>query len=346
MRVLAIETSCDETAVAILDDRRIVADLIASQDDLHHAFGGVVPELASRRHLERLPAMVEAAREQAHFQWKDFDGIAVTRAPGLIGALLVGVAFAKGVAFAQDLPLIGVNHLEGHLLVAGLEYPELAYPFLGLIVSGGHTSVYLAQAPGQYQLLGATRDDAAGEAFDKCAKLLGLGYPGGPAIDRVAAQGDPHAVRFVRPMLRTKGSRFEIGQYDFSFSGLKTAVHQQVQQMTHTGHAIEVADLAASFQHRVIEELVSRIVAAAQAYTCPRIVVAGGVAANRAFRARLHAQAMADGWTLYIPSHRYCTDNAVMIAWAGAQRLARGERHGLDLNATAVEELGQLAGHA
>lgn len=340
MRILGIESSCDETAVAILDDRHVLVDLIASQDDLHNAYGGVVPELASRRHLEKLPAMVEDARTCAGLAWRDFDGIAVTRAPGLIGALLVGLAFAKGVAFAHDLPLIGVNHLEGHLLVAQLEYPDLTYPFLGLVVSGGHTSLYLAEALGQYRLLGATRDDAAGEAFDKCAKLMGLGYPGGPAVDRLAAQGNPRAVRFASPLMRTKGSRFEVGAYDFSFSGLKSSVRQHLERMHRTGEAVDMADLAASFQYRVIEELLARLIAASRACDCPRIVVAGGVAANRGLRARLQNVAAAEGWRVYIPQFRYCTDNAVMIAWAGAQRLARGERHGLDCNAVAVEELG------
>ncbi len=337
MRVLGIETSCDETAVTILDNRSVLADLIASQDDLHNVFGGVVPELASRRHLERLPAMVEEARQRAGIEWRDLDAIAVTRSPGLIGALLVGLAFAKGLAFAHDLPLIGVNHLEGHLLVAGFEYPELAYPFIGLVVSGGHTSLYLAEALGHYRLLGATRDDAAGEAFDKAAKLMGLPYPGGPAVDRLAAQGNAQAVKFPRPHLRTKGSRFEIGAYDFSFSGLKTSV---AQYLASAGEKVALEDLAASFQYRVIEELVQRLVDASQAYQCPRIVVAGGVAANRGLRARLAQLAIEQHWQLFVPQLRYCTDNAVMIAWAGAQHLARGERHGLDLNAIAVEELG------
>lgn len=335
MLILGIETSCDETAVAILRGREILADLIASQDEIHAPFGGIVPELASRRHIEVLASMAEQARQKAGIEWHDLDGIAVTRAPGLIGCLLVGLAFAKGLAFSHDLPLIGVNHLEGHLLVAQLESVQINYPFIGLVVSGGHTSLYLAKGLGEYQLLGATRDDAAGEAFDKAAKLLDLGYPGGPQIDRLATEGDPRQVRFPRPKMRTRGSPFEIGAYDFSFSGLKTAMRMRAEE-THSK-----ADLAAGFQRRVIEELVLRVIAAARETDCRQVVVAGGVAANRGLRTRLDEVAIEHDLSICIPPFRHCTDNAVMIAWTGMQRLGRGERHEMDLNAVAVEELSE-----
>lgn len=336
MLVLGIETSCDETAVAILDDRRIVADYIASQDQLHAPFGGIVPELAARRHMEILAPMAESARAAAGIAWQDLDGIAVTYGPGLIGSLLVGLSFAKGLALAHLRPLIGVNHLEGHLLVAQLQAAALQPPFLGLVVSGGHTSLYLVRGIGDYALLGATRDDAAGEAYDKAAKMLGLPYPGGPQVDRLAATGDASRARFSRPNMKQRGSPFEIGAYDFSFSGLKTALRARLE----SDDPPALADLAAGFQHRVIEEITVRLLAASRATGCRDIVVSGGVAANRGLRARLAELAGAHQLTVHIPPFRHCTDNAVMIAWAGLQRLQRGERHDLSLNAVAVEELG------
>ncbi len=341
MLVLGIETSCDETAVAILRDREILADLIASQDNIHEKFGGIVPELAARRHLEIVAGMTEQARGTAGIAWEDLDGIAVTRAPGLIGALLVGLSFAKGLAFAHDIPLIGVNHLEGHLQVATLEQPECTPPFLALIVSGGHTSLYHVKDFGEYHLLGATRDDAAGEAFDKAAKILGLPFPGGPQIDRLAQTGNAALARFPRPLLKTRGSPFEIGAYDFSFSGLKTAMQQKVQKISTLDDAT-IANLCAGFQYRVVEELVRRVREAAHALQIARVVVAGGVAANRGLRARLDQLAHEERLEIFVPTFRYCTDNAVMIAWAGAQHLARGERHDFSLNAVAVEELGAM----
>lgn len=348
MLLLAIETSCDETAVAILRDGNVCADLIASQDDLHAPFGGIVPELASRRQMEMLPPMLRAACDQAGIAVADVDGIAVTRAPGLIGSLLVGVSFAKALAFAHDKPLIGVNHLEGHLHAVRVEHPEIAYPYLGLVVSGGHTSLYLVRDFGQYTLLGATRDDAAGEAFDKVAKLLGLGFPGGPQVSKLAEQGNPKAVRFTKPKI-DPGSAFEVGAYDFSFSGIKAAVARYVQQLEGSSNRRPAtgdwrpADLAASFQHAVVEALCARLIQAAQAFQCPRLVVSGGVAANTALRARLQVLAAEHGYHVYIPKLRYCTDNAVMIGIVGQEYLARGVRHGMDLNAAAVEELGVAA---
>lgn len=337
--VLGIETSCDETAVAVVGDREILVDLIASQDALHAPYGGIVPELASRRHIEVLPRLLGEAAQRLGPRWQQLEGIAVTHAPGLIGCLLVGLSTAKGLAFARQIPWIGVNHLEAHVQVARLDYPALAYPFLALVISGGHTSLYLAKNLGDYELLGATRDDAAGEAYDKVAKLLQLGFPGGPRLDQLAAQGNPHAVRFPTPQLKTRGSPFEIGRYDFSFSGLKTAVTQCVQQTSPPS----VADIAASFQHRVIAEITTRLRAAARHTGCPRVVVAGGVAANRGLRSALATLAQTEGVEICIPPPRHCTDNAVMIAWTGAEYLRAGLRSAFDLNAQAVAELGSPA---
>lgn len=343
MLLLGIETSCDETAVAILRDREVLADLIASQDDVHIPFGGVVPELASRRHMEILPSMVKQAMSQANLQWSDLDGIAVTRAPGLIGCLLVGLSFAKGLAFNNNLPLIGVNHLEGHLLVAQLEDETLDFPFIGLVVSGGHTSLYFARKAGDYQLLAATRDDAAGEAYDKAAKLMGLGFPGGPAIDKLAAQGDPNKVKFSPTKTNNNKSKFAITDNDFSFSGLKTAVRYMLDPPSNQKNKPtppKIADLAAGFQNRVIEEIITRLKWAIDTTGCTKLVVAGGVAANKGLRGRLELLRDELSLQLVVPRFRYCTDNAVMIAWGGMQQLMRGETDALDINVSAVEELG------
>ncbi|MBI2346624.1 MAG: tRNA (adenosine(37)-N6)-threonylcarbamoyltransferase complex transferase subunit TsaD [Deltaproteobacteria bacterium] len=340
MRILAIETSCDETAVALLDDGKVLADLIATQGELHSPYGGIVPELASRRQMELLPSMVADALAQCGWSMADIEGIAVTRAPGLIGALLVGLSFAKALAFANGTPLVGVNHLEGHLHAVRVEHPEFAYPYLGLVVSGGHTSLYHVRAFGDYRLLGATRDDAAGEAFDKVAKLLGLGYPGGPLIDRLATQGEPTAFRFGPPKL-DPDAVFQVGEYDFSFSGVKTAVARIVQGWNKNANTSRHSDLAASFQAAVVDQLCRRLHQAARAYNCSRLVVSGGVAANQGLRQRLGDLAQKEGYQIAMPPIRYCTDNAVMIGIVGAEYLARGVRHGPELNAAAVEELGR-----
>lgn len=346
MLTLAIETSCDETAVAILRDGAVLADLIASQDELHAPFGGIVPELASRRQMELLPTMVAEAVTQAGVTMSAVDGIAVTRAPGLIGSLLVGLSFAKALAFAHDKPFVGVNHLEGHLHAVRVDQPDMTYPYLALVVSGGHTSLYLVKDFGVYRLLGATRDDAAGEAFDKVAQLLGLGFPGGPKVSQLAAQGNPRAVRFAPPKI-DPGSAFQVGDYDFSFSGLKTAVARHVQTGS-TGNNQRLAtgdwrpeDLAASFESAVVDQLCRRLHQVARVFQCPRLVVSGGVAANRLLRQRLGELAQNEGYTVAIPPLRYCTDNAVMIGIVGAEYLRRGVHHGLDCNAAAVEELGR-----
>lgn len=336
MLVLGIESSCDETAVAILRDRDILSAHVASQEAVHAPFGGVVPELASRQHIEALPTLIDRSLSEAQTTWKDLDGIAVTYAPGLIGCVLVGLSYAKGAALANNVPLIGVNHLAAHMHVASLSFEDLEYPYIGLVVSGGHTSLYLVHDLGDYTLLGATRDDAAGEAYDKVAKLMDLGYPGGPIVDRLAHEGTAGAVKFPKAQLKKRGSPFEIGDYDFSFSGLKTAVSHYVQKHPDT----PAADIAAGFQSRVIDELCSRLMRATEEYNCPRVVVAGGVAANKGLRTRLQELEASGTMQVFIPPFAHCTDNAIMIAWTGMEQLRRGERSDWNLNAAASAELG------
>ena len=353
---LGIETSCDETAAAVLEDgRRIRSSVIASQDTIHAPYGGIVPELASRRHVEAVWPVVKEALARAGATLTDLDGIAATAGPGLIGSLLVGLSFGKALAFALDIPLVGVNHLEGHLYAALLDHEGLTFPFTGLIASGGHTHLYSATAPGKYRLLGRTRDDAAGEAFDKVAKFLGLGYPGGPLIEERARKGDPDSIRFPRPMR-------ERGSYDFSFSGLKTAVVNYVRGTVGTGLALPkggaassaptahppaldpalLADICAGFQEAVVDTLVRVTVAAAKASAAPRrIVLAGGVACNGRLRSKLTQRAADETIEVYYPNPSLCTDNAAMIAAAGYPRLVRGQRAPLSFNADADLALGQ-----
>jgi N6-L-threonylcarbamoyladenine synthase len=325
MIVLGIESSCDETAAAVLTDGRILADVVASQDTLHAPWGGVVPELASRRHLEAIVPVVEQALARAGLKLADLEGIAVTQGPGLVGSLLIGCSVAKALAWVHRKPLVGVNHLEGHIYAAFLTEPPPEHPFLALVVSGGHTALYLARAPLEYRLVGQTRDDAAGEAFDKVAKLLGLGFPGGPVIQRVATEGDPAAIAFPLAQM-TDGAR------DFSFSGIKTSVSLYVKRHGPLTPAA-VADVAASFQAAVVKMLVRKTVKAALHLGVKRVVLTGGVAANGPLRERLQAEADAHGIRLHIPPPRLCTDNAAMIAAAGTARLLAGERASLDMNA-------------
>ncbi|MBI3636449.1 MAG: tRNA (adenosine(37)-N6)-threonylcarbamoyltransferase complex transferase subunit TsaD [Candidatus Rokubacteria bacterium] len=326
MIVLGIESSCDETAAAVVaDERRILASVVASQDAIHAPYGGVVPELASRRHLEVIVPVIEKALAEARVTLGDLDGLCVTQGPGLVGSLLVGCSVAKSLAWAHGLPLVGVNHLEGHIFASFLTDDPPDYPFLALVVSGGHTALYHAEAPRAYQLVGQTRDDAAGEAFDKVAKLLDLGFPGGPIVERTARDGDPGAIAF--PM-----AHISHGAREFSFSGIKTAVSLYVKRHRplSTSH---VADVAASFQAAAVRMLVGKTVRAAKALGVRRIVLTGGVAANGALRAALGAEAGEHGLRLHVPPPRLCTDNAAMIAAAGSPRLAAGERASLDLNA-------------
>jgi len=324
--VLGIETSCDETAAAVLDGgRKVLSNVVASQDDVHAPYGGVVPELASRRHLEVVVPVVRRALREAGVGLRDLDGIAVTQGPGLVGSLLVGCSAAKSLAWAHGTPLVGVNHLEGHIYAAFLEERTPEHPFLALVVSGGHTALYVAVEPRRYVRVGQTRDDAAGEAFDKVAKLLGLSYPGGPAIERASADGDPRAISFPT-------ANMSDGAPDFSFSGIKTAVSLHVRRVGALSTA-EIADVAASFQATVVKMLVRKSLRAGRRLGIRRLVLTGGVAANRALRHALEAECGARGWELFIPSRALCTDNAAMIAAAGHDRLQAGERAPLTMNA-------------
>lgn len=333
MLVLGIETSCDETAAAIVrDGREIVSSVIASQIETHKRFGGVVPELASREHLDKIVPIVEEAFERANTQPVEIDGIAVTVGPGLVGSLLVGVSYAKAMAFALQKPLVGVNHIEGHVYSVAFENPAVEYPALALIVSGGHSNLFFVPTPGKYKVLARTRDDAAGEAFDKVAKMLGLGYPGGPIIERLAREGNPRSVKFSLP-------RMGDGSADFSFSGLKTAVTKHVresglQPVRNGGEPSQaIKDLAASFQNVVVRSLVETTERVAEDYPPKTLIVAGGVACNGALREASRQAANRLRVPVYFPSPHLSTDNAAMIAAAGTVKLQAGERAGFDLNA-------------
>ena len=327
MITLGIETSCDETAVAVIEDGfHVRANLIAAQVHLHERFGGVVPEVAARAHVEALNPLLEEALAAAEIGFADLDGVAVTVGPGLVGALLVGMAAAKALALATGAPLIGVHHLEGHYWANFLEHGPPAPPYVALIVSGGHTMLVHVPEVHHHVILGQTLDDAAGEAFDKVARLLGLGFPGGPAIDAMAAQGDPAAIRFPRAMQ-------DSGSFDFSLSGLKTAVLRYVKAEQAAGRDIALPDLAASFQEALVDVQVTKTIAAAKATGVDTVLLGGGVVANSRLRDRLAADGQAAGIVVRYPSLPLCTDNAAMIACLGAARLARGERTALDIAA-------------
>jgi len=333
MLVLGIETSCDETAAAVVrDGREILSSVIASQIQTHIRFGGVVPEIASREHLDKIVPIVSEALERASIRAQDADGFAVTIGPGLVGSLLVGVSYAKAMAFALDKPIVGVNHIEGHIYSVAFDNPPIEYPAVALIVSGGHSNVFYIPEAGQYKVVARTRDDAAGEAFDKVARMMGLGYPGGPIIERLAREGNPKAVRFAIP-------RMGDGLPDFSFSGLKTAVTKYVREsgLKPLGNGDEpsqqIKDLAASFQDVVVKSLVGTTKRIAEEYYPKTLIVAGGVACNGKLREDCREMATQLEIPVYFPSPHLSTDNAAMIAAAGTAKLLAGERAGLDLNA-------------
>ena len=327
MITLGIETSCDETAVAVLEDAdHLRANLIARQQHLHERFGGVVPEVAARAHVESLNPLIDVALREASVGFADLDGVAVTVGPGLVGALVVGMAAAKAAALATGLPFIGVNHLEGHVWANFLEHGPPEPPYVALIVSGGHTMIVHMPEVHRYEVLGETLDDAAGEAFDKIARLLGLGFPGGPALDAISSEGDPNAIRFPRAME-------DSDDLDFSMSGLKTAVLRHVRAEQAAGREISVPDVAASFQEAIVDVQVGKTLRAAQERDIATVLLGGGVVANTRLRRRMREAGDAAGIDVRYPSLDLCTDNAAMIAAAGASRLARGERSSLDIAA-------------
>lgn len=334
MIILAIETSCDETAAAVVEDgRRVLSNVVASQIDVHALYGGVVPEIASRKHLELISVVIEEALAQASITPRDLQGIAVTRGPGLLGALLVGVSAAKGMASVLRIPTAGVNHIEGHLFAAFLERP-VEFPFLALAVSGGHSHLYEVSGFGRYRTLGQTLDDAAGEAFDKVAKLLGLPYPGGVVIDRLATKGDPAKIRFPRPLMGD-------GSFNFSFSGLKTAVLTHLQK--HPVQEDELNDLCASFQEAVCDVLTAKTGDALAATGINRLVVAGGVACNSALRKKMREMADSRGVELSIPSPALCSDNAAMLAVPADFYLSNGMNDGIAFDGRAGWPLDAIA---
>lgn len=333
--ILAIESSCDETAASVVKNgREILSNVISSQIELHTQFGGVVPEIASRKHIEKINQVITQALDDAGKTLEEITAIGVTYGPGLVGALLVGVAEAKAIAYATGKPLVGVHHIEGHVSANYIEHLELEPPFVCLIVSGGHTHLVIVKDYGEFEIIGRTRDDAAGEAFDKVARAVGLGYPGGPKIDKAAREGNKHAIAFPR-------AKVEGAPFDFSFSGLKSAVLNYINHARMTGEEIPVPDLVASFQNAVVEALVSRAVLAAKEYGYDKLAIAGGVASNSALREEMEKACKKAGIRFYYPSSIYCTDNAAMIGVAAYYEYQKGTRHGWDLNAVPNLKLGE-----
>lgn len=333
--VLAIESSCDETAASVVKNgREVLSNVISSQIALHTLYGGVVPEIASRKHIEKINQVIEEALRESGRSLKEIDAIAVTYGPGLVGALLVGVSAAKAISFATGIPLVGVHHIEGHISANFIENKELEPPFVCLVVSGGHSHLVVVKDYGEYEIIGRTRDDAAGEAFDKVARAIGLGYPGGPKIDKLAKEGNPDAIRFPR-------AKVEDSEYDFSFSGLKSAVLNYLNGCQMKGETIIEADVAASFQKAVIEVLVEHSIQAVKSLSYNKFAIAGGVASNSSLRVAFKERCKAENIEFYHPSPIYCTDNAAMIGVAGYYEFRKGTRHGNDLNAVPNLKLGE-----
>lgn len=333
--ILAIESSCDETAAAVVKNgREVLSNIISSQIDLHTLYGGVVPEIASRKHIEKINQVIESALAEAGLPLEEMDAIGVTYGPGLVGALLVGVAEAKAIAYAVKKPLIGVHHIEGHIAANFIEHKELEPPFFSLVVSGGHTHLVRVRDYGRFDIIGRTRDDAAGEAFDKVARAIGLGYPGGPKIDRIAREGDPDAIVFPR-------AHVEDAPYDFSFSGVKSAVLNYINGCRMKGEQYSQADIAASFQKAVTDVLVANAMHAVEEYGVEKFAIAGGVASNSALREAMGRACEEKGVEFYYPSPVYCTDNAAMIGVAAYYEYKNGTRHGWDLNAVPNLKLGE-----
>lgn len=333
--ILAIESSCDETAAAVVTDGRDVkSNIIYSQIDLHTVYGGVVPEIASRKHVEKINQVIESAIEEAKVSWDDIDAIAVTYGPGLVGALLVGVSAAKAIAYAKGKPLIGVNHIEGHIMANFIENSDLNPPFMCMVASGGHSHLVCVKDYNQFEIVGRTRDDAAGEAFDKVARAIGLGYPGGPKVDKLAREGNPHAIEFPRAYM-------EDAPYDFSFSGLKSAVLNYLNGCEMKHIEVNKADVAASFQQAVIDVLVDNSVRAAKDYGCSKLALAGGVASNTSLRAAMKSSCESEKLEFFHPSPIFCTDNAAMIGVAGYYEYINGTRHSWKLNAVPNLKIGE-----
>lgn len=325
--ILGIETSCDETAAAIVEDgKKIISSVVASQISIHQKYGGVVPEIASRKHIEDIILVVDKALGESGKKIADLSAIAVTYGPGLIGSLLVGLSVAKAMAYAQNIPLIGVNHLEAHIYANFLEHNEIKPPFVCLIVSGGHTSLVYIRHFGEYELLGQTKDDAAGEVFDKIAKVLDLGYPGGPITEKLAKEGEPSSIKFPRPLLNDKS-------YDFSFSGLKTAVIYYLRELKEENKDIPVGDILASFQQAVIDVLVEKTIKAALKFKTKQIILAGGVAANSSLRREIKKKANLLNIEVFYPSVSLCTDNAAMVASVGYYKFKGNKKSSLNLDA-------------
>lgn len=333
--ILAIESSCDETAAAVIrNGREVLSNVISSQVALHTLYGGVVPEIASRKHVEKINQVIESALEEAGMTLEEMDAIGVTYGPGLVGALLVGVAEAKAIAYAAKKPLVGVHHIEGHVAANYLEHPDLEPPYLCLVVSGGHTHLVIVKDYSEFEILGRTRDDAAGEAYDKVARAIGLGYPGGPKIDKLSKEGDPLAIPFPK-------AKVADAPYDFSFSGLKSAVLNYLNHEKMQNHEINEADVAASFQKAVVDVLVDHTMLAAKDHGITKIALAGGVASNSGLRQSMREACDKHGYTLYHPSPVFCTDNAAMIGSAAYYEYCKGTRHGWDLNAIPNLRLGE-----